>query len=833
MKVMARQSGSAPHQKPISRAALFLLFVLLSCFGHVVEAGEPLFHVIGENDLTRVRQTNRFPFSAVVRLRNFYDHKTNSCSGTMVASNLVLTAAHCLYDKGEGAFANSILVYPGKNGGHNVYGSHPAHHYLVSPGYILADWWEAHAYDWALVVLEDHIGDQTGWFEVDVLDPEEVKDEVAYMIGYPNGHCEGCPFTGKNLHLGMGPFSFVAEGFFLHGIDTMPGSSGSGVFLRRQGRPVVVGVHSTSGDEQSILNIAARLTLAVVEVLATEGGRFGARFRCEGYTGTNPCCRPGDPCRLAVNGKCECQGECGWDEVDCGQEEESPRCQPCIEDDECEPPFYCGHYSSYPEVSFCVNKCADLDCPEQFYCSGKDTCWVTGRDVCHYGHVWREDICGNRYKLVEVCHSDELCVAGSCLSLPPICLLDGGEPDDQGTTAPESGTGSWIRSLCPGTDEDHWKISQVPDELIDLETWGAWGDTHLTITDSGGEILATDDSSGLGDFSRTSVVVPADGNLLVAVTLGGGTPIVPRYVLQASTAKCVPDCEDAACGSDGCNGVCGACPDSQTCVWGQCVCAAECDVTECGFNDCGGDCGECTGDLAVCAGGVCFCTSDCADRVCGSDGCGGSCGECDDDLACIDGECGCAPQCGESLCGDDGCGGNCGACGNQELCINGQCACLPACEERNCGLDGCGGVCGVCNAPQFDCLGGHCTCQPDCGSRECGLDGCGGDCGQCLDGLLCNLGSCEVPATGCEAICGSRECGVSDGCYCGTCASGTFCNGGKCGPAPLPDEVPDVASVGDDGEAGCTAGGSDAGRLAWLLLILVMLLVSRYRVSFE
>ena len=149
------------------------------------------------------------------------------------------------------------------------------------------------------------------------------------------------------------------------------------------------------------------------------------------------------------------------------------------------------------------------------------------------------------------------------------------------------------------------------------------------------------------------------------------------------------DCAGKQCGSDGCGGSCGACPNGTVCVQGSC-------------NDDGG-------------GG---CDSDCAGKDCG----------------------------------DDGCSGVCGLCGGEEVCIQGVCTdpggggCDSDCAGKDCGADGCGGVCGLCGSDE-ECVQGTCTevppdCEPECGGKECGSDGCGDLCGYCEGETYCASGGC-------------------------------------------------------------------------------------------
>ena len=83
------------------------------------------------------------------------------CSGTLVASNIVLTAAHCLF---PGGTANSKLVNPsvvhfllGMSKG-SAAASSVAERLIVSKDFVPGDWKpQLSAVDWALIVLKDPI----------------------------------------------------------------------------------------------------------------------------------------------------------------------------------------------------------------------------------------------------------------------------------------------------------------------------------------------------------------------------------------------------------------------------------------------------------------------------------------------------------------------------------------------------------------------------------------------------------------------------------------------------------------------------------------------------
>lgn len=72
-----------------------------------------------------------------------------------------------------------------------------------------------------------------------------------------------------------------------------------------------------------------------------------------------------------------------------------------------------------------------------------------------------------------------------------------------------------------------------------------------------------------------------------------GAPEVDFGADPAGEPGCVPNCTGKVCGSNGCGGSCGTCPDGFTCTGGDCICIPDCGggFKECGPDGCGGECG--------------------------------------------------------------------------------------------------------------------------------------------------------------------------------------------------------------------------------------------------
>ncbi len=252
-------------------------------------------------------------------------------------------------------------------------------------------------------------------------------------------------------------------------------------------------------------------------------------------------------------------------------------------------------------------------------------------------------------------------------------------------------------------------------------------------------------------------------------------------VADGTCGKCEPNCKDAngktkSCGSDGCGGSCGSCPDQGSskpplaCIDGACVdgCGPKplaCQTATCGSDGCGGSCGTC-GAGAFCHEGQCkpepgkSCVGYCKGKAPGGCSCEDGCdkaGSCCSDFI---GVCVCKSDCTGRVCGDDGCGGTCGICDDKakpHCGPKGQChdKCVPVCTHKACGSDGCGGTCGSCGKGT-SCVEGtsSAVCMPDawtCPSFHYG------------DGSLCDC-SCGAPDPDCAKIALTVGCPMGAAC---------------------------------------------------------------------
>lgn len=109
-------------------------------------------------------------------------------SASLVGNNVALTAAHCVWDaKTKEKFANWV-AYPGYN-----YGPYKINGVEIKSGWSKAyysDLWMKDpngptAYDWAILVLEQNLGNNMLYLNVEAESVDSLNNSTVYVLGYP------------------------------------------------------------------------------------------------------------------------------------------------------------------------------------------------------------------------------------------------------------------------------------------------------------------------------------------------------------------------------------------------------------------------------------------------------------------------------------------------------------------------------------------------------------------------------------------------------------------------------------------------------------------------
>ncbi|MGQ0532226.1 MAG: trypsin-like serine peptidase [Caulobacteraceae bacterium] len=188
-------------------------------------------HFFGNDDRVRV-DVNEAPwrYMGVVRM-----HGGGMCSATLVASNVVATAAHCLYSDGS---LDARGRFTSASGEHNA----RITAYLVDASYNyirFSTTEEISGLDWALLRLDRPLGDTLGFASVSGLARDRAQQAQLMQAGYAWD-------TGDHMaaNLSCRILESRLDHTFAHNCDTTRGDSGSG-FVVRSGRGFdLIGVDS-------------------------------------------------------------------------------------------------------------------------------------------------------------------------------------------------------------------------------------------------------------------------------------------------------------------------------------------------------------------------------------------------------------------------------------------------------------------------------------------------------------------------------------------------------------------------------------------------------------
>jgi V8-like Glu-specific endopeptidase len=233
--------------------------------------------VIGIDDRVVIADTSTVPWRCICHLEITYDTgQVGFGTGWFAGPHTVITAAHCLYVRGNpGHSAAQVRVIPGRNGTLAPYG------YVVSSKFKWPDAWRtaktdaaAAPHDYGAIFI-DYVandapfGERIGYFGLRSYTAQEEKARLDMAIvnnaGYP--HEAAKPYGTMWFNAGRVSINAKSKDdkFLEYMVDTTAGDSGSPVFVLDETtkQRYVVAIHTTG----NFINRGVRVTAEVYDAI--------------------------------------------------------------------------------------------------------------------------------------------------------------------------------------------------------------------------------------------------------------------------------------------------------------------------------------------------------------------------------------------------------------------------------------------------------------------------------------------------------------------------------------------------------------------------------------
>jgi glutamyl endopeptidase len=247
------------------------------------------YMIIGDDDRTQVTATESNPVYApiiAITANNGSGRGGLGCSGVLIRSNIVLTAAHCLYDIDSETWNKDFTVYAGAVDSTQDSNGNPIPNSSIkssASGEAISESYSDgtdNLNDWGIIILNDSIGDQVGWYGYGVLD-EYVWGSYAdaRLTGYPSDKSDWTMWTQYGNHIKE---IFNNGENIAHSFDETSGESGAAIAIDDPNSLSLMAIGVNKGEvclsgscdnltdddvDESNGNIATRLTESTFETI--------------------------------------------------------------------------------------------------------------------------------------------------------------------------------------------------------------------------------------------------------------------------------------------------------------------------------------------------------------------------------------------------------------------------------------------------------------------------------------------------------------------------------------------------------------------------------------
>lgn len=228
-----------------------------------------LYKVIpGQDGRKHISNTTTWPHCINTKLKMTFNGSAWGGSATMIGPHHLLTCGHCVYDFDEKIKFQEIFAYPALNGE-----MAPFEELKVTKAYIFRSWFNKGDpnFDIAVLLLDQSIGEYTGWGGLLSTSDTELSLEEVHITGYPGD--KGFKYMWGMSHKIK---SMTSEKIYYEH-DTQGGQSGGAISIKKYGMPFVVGVHTNGcGYEQEYIDSLSRNT-SFYSSLTNSGVRLSGR----------------------------------------------------------------------------------------------------------------------------------------------------------------------------------------------------------------------------------------------------------------------------------------------------------------------------------------------------------------------------------------------------------------------------------------------------------------------------------------------------------------------------------------------------------------------------
>lgn len=229
--------------------------------GLLNKVGNSNYSILGWDSRVKVNNASVLPYRAIARLDiTRQDGSKTYASGALIGDRLFATAAHAIVK--DGKLPKALTLEFGRNGSEVYYTTNDVKTYILKSNYITNP---TDTGDYAFVVLNNGIGDITGYFGIE---SSISVGTTIYTAGYPQDK------GGKDVYLSQGTVVNVEENKVYYDADTDYGQSGSPVFLIKNGKPHIIAIHThgtNTPDATDACNGGRRLNSSLCYWLESNG----------------------------------------------------------------------------------------------------------------------------------------------------------------------------------------------------------------------------------------------------------------------------------------------------------------------------------------------------------------------------------------------------------------------------------------------------------------------------------------------------------------------------------------------------------------------------------